>query len=152
MFENLSPLSLSLVDTCLIIPCVWKHITISLPLLIVDTCIIFSCVWKHTTISHPLPYYRQISNISLRLKTDHSLSLVGACLKHVAELQLISLHDFKFNKEFVDACNSDVQTHCKLDTLGVPIKRKWAHFSFMFDNCIVYFVRQFKSIQRSKIR
>ena len=40
------------------------------------------------------------------------------------DLQLISLYDYKFNKQFVDACNTAVQTHCKLDTLGVPIKKK----------------------------
>ena len=40
------------------------------------------------------------------------------------DLQLVSLFDYKFNKAFVDACGSAVQTYCKADEYGGEIKKK----------------------------
>ena len=52
------------------------------------------------------------------------LNISGSCLKHVKDLQLVSLFDYKFNKAFVEACGSAVQTYCKADEYGREIKKK----------------------------
>ena len=45
-------------------------------------------------------------------------------MKHVKDLQLVALYDYKFNQQFVKACNSAVQTYCKADQAGHEMKKK----------------------------